>query len=91
MLQILFFAAAATIFFALLPAVLSETGISAPLVWKINGGLLICWYVSAITFRTRQSKDGVAWPFLIGVSLLIVNGFSMFLLLLLSPISEDET
>ena len=113
-LQILFFASAAAIMFALLPAFLIETGLPEAAVWRTGSAGMILWLVLAIGFRYRQaSQAGVnmpiprvmvmlaatslvlqvyniavpatAWPYLFGVTMLIINGFSMFLLLLLSP------
>ena len=116
-LQILFFASAAAILFALLPAFLAETGLTDATLWRVASVGMILWLVLAIGFRYRQAnRAGVtmpiprpmivlasvslvlqignvavlasAWPYLFGITLLIANGFSMFLLLLLSP-QED--
>lgn len=119
LLQILFFASAASIAFGLLPAGLAEAGIEEHNIWKFGGAVLICWYVGAVSFRVRQSKalgvtmpipkpvlvwasvalvlqiynistEGVAWPYLFGVTGLLINGFSVFLILVLKPSNGEQ-
>lgn len=34
---------------------------------------------------------GQAWPFLFGLMAILMNGFSVFLILVLNPVEEDET
>ncbi|MDA1075902.1 MAG: hypothetical protein O3A63_14225 [Proteobacteria bacterium] len=119
MLQVLFFASAAAIFFGLFPAVLAEAGLTDAVIWTVCSCALIAWLILAIAFRAQQARAAgvrmtlpglilvlavgalglqiynitgprVAWPYMAGVSALLVNGFTMFLLLLLRPV-DDET
>lgn len=119
LLQILFFASAMAIIFALLPSILTAVGLSPPLIWKIGSCGLLVWYVGAVPYRLNQSRKlgvsspmprllvvwvalssllqgynlstpGLAWPYLFGVFSLVVNGFSVFLLLLLGSESEES-
>lgn len=63
LLQILFFACAMAIVFALLPSVLAEAGIRTNFIWKIGGSGLLVWYAGAVPYRIRQSrKSGIRSP-----------------------------
>jgi hypothetical protein len=119
LLQILFFASAASIVAGILPAFLTETGMKPNHVWKVCSAVLICWLIGAPLFRARQCKalgvkqqipmhvlvwavvsivlqcyniaaTGTAWPYLFGVTTMLINGFSVFLLLVLKPTESTE-
>lgn len=119
LLQILFFASAASIVAGILPAFLMETGMKPNHVWKACSAVLICWLIGAPVFRARQCKvlgvkqqipthvlvwavisivlqcyniaaAGAAWPYLFGVTTMLINGFSVFLILVLKPADSTD-
>ena len=122
LLQILFFASAMAIVFALLPVALQSAGIAQQKIWHIGSGGLLIWYLGVVPFRLYQSRKlavrspmppllmvwavlaaslqvynlttpGLAWPYLVGVFSLVINGFSVFLLLLFKSdwVNEEST
>ena len=117
LLQILFTASAAAIFYGLLPAFLSEAIFDETLIWKLSSALLIVWIAGAVWYRLKQSRRldvsmqipkvvlgfgvisiafqiynivevGSAWPYLLGITTMLLNGFSVFLLLVLKPTDD---
>jgi hypothetical protein len=119
LLQILFTATAASIFFGLLPSFLTESGLDENTVWKVSSGALVCWIVGAIAFRISQSRKhrvampipghirvlgviavglqiynmtgmGRSWPYLFGIMTILINAFSVFLILVLKPIEQEN-
>jgi hypothetical protein len=119
LLQILFFASAMAIVFALLPAALQSAGVPEGKIWRIGSGGLLAWYLGVVPYRLRQSRKlsvrlplppllivwavlasslqiynlttpGLAWPYLFGVFSLVINSFSVFLLLLFKSDWGDE-
>ena len=117
LLQILFTASAAAIFYGLLPAFLSEAILDETLIWKLSSALLIVWIAGAVWYRFKQSRRldvsmqipkvvlgfgvisiafqiyniveaGRSWPYLLGITTMLLNGFSVFLLLVLKPTEE---
>jgi hypothetical protein len=46
--QVLFFASAMTIVFALLPAALQSAAIPEEIIWRIGSGGLLAWYLGVV-------------------------------------------
>ena len=119
LLQILFFASAMAVVFALLPSMLLSAGIAENNIWRIGSGGLLIWYFTAVPYRILQGRKsgvgmavpaallvwaaisvslqiynltthGIAWPYLFGTFSLVVNGFTVFLLLLLKLGWEEQ-
>jgi hypothetical protein len=53
------------------------------LVWAVISIILQCYNIAT---------TGTAWPYLFGVTTMLINGFSVFLILVLKPVEgKDET
>jgi hypothetical protein len=119
LMQVLCFASAMAIVFALLPSALAEAGVENNLIWKIGSCGLLIWYAGILPYRRHQARKfgvlsqiprllqiwvltaaalqiynlttpGLSWPYMFGVFSLVVNGFTVFLLLLLGSGATDQ-
>ncbi|MGR8946823.1 MAG: hypothetical protein ACU84Q_02170, partial [Gammaproteobacteria bacterium] len=53
--------------------------------------LLVVWAVLSASLQIYNlTTPGIAWPYLFGVFSLVINGFSVFLLLLFKSDWDDE-
>ena len=49
------------------------------------------WAVLTVVLQIHNLlSEGQAWPFLLGIMTMLMNAFSVFLLLILSPVEADE-
>jgi hypothetical protein len=60
LLRMLLVASAATIAFALLPAVLAEAALPRSTIWRFASGVLVIWQIVIGDYRTRQFRAAAA-------------------------------
>jgi hypothetical protein len=73
LLQMLFTAAAAAIFFSLLPTLLAESGLPVVTTWRVGSIALITWFIGAPAYRLYQARQpGVRFVIARGVIAMVV-------------------